>query len=159
MMLNMHEGQFVICKILPCFFKTNILKYNIVWLVSLMPLVALNRISFYYLLLYLPSCFASIFRLDEVLSRFDLPTNEICLLLQIVFRSNPGKFVKLKYECEEFLKLVGTTNDLIKGVGRVDKQHISDQVYNWQVKNLLFSHQQLLLFFLLLRYVIIFLIS
>ncbi|KAI8548546.1 hypothetical protein RHMOL_Rhmol07G0280600 [Rhododendron molle] len=51
---------------------------------------------------------------------------------KIVFRSNPGKFAKLKYECEEFLQRFGTSNDLIKGVGSVDKQHISNQVYNWQ---------------------------
>ncbi|KAF7135896.1 hypothetical protein RHSIM_Rhsim08G0236800 [Rhododendron simsii] len=47
---------------------------------------------------------------------------------KIVFRSNPGKFVKLKYECEEFLKRIAISNDLIKDVGSVDKQ----QIDNWQ---------------------------
>ncbi|CAL5443785.1 unnamed protein product [Camellia sinensis] len=51
---------------------------------------------------------------------------------KIVFRSDPRKFVKLKYECEEFLKMVVTSVGLIKDVDSMDKQQISDQVCNWQ---------------------------
>ncbi|GMP40256.1 hypothetical protein CsSME_00010775 [Camellia sinensis var. sinensis] len=52
---------------------------------------------------------------------------------KIVFRSDPRKFVKLKYECEEFLKMVVTSVGLIKDVDSMDKQQISDQVRNWQL--------------------------
>ncbi|CAL5395029.1 unnamed protein product [Camellia sinensis] len=53
---------------------------------------------------------------------------------KIVFRSDPRKFVKLKYECEEFLKMVVTSVGLIKDVDSMDKQQISDQVRNWQLE-------------------------
>ncbi|GFY97181.1 midasin-like protein [Actinidia rufa] len=51
---------------------------------------------------------------------------------KIVFRSDPGKFVKLKYECDEFLKVVTTANSLIKDADSMDKQEITNQVHNWQ---------------------------
>ncbi|CAL5344642.1 unnamed protein product [Camellia sinensis] len=54
---------------------------------------------------------------------------------KIVFRSDPRKFVKLKYECKEFLKMVVTSVGLIKDVDSMDKQQISDQVRNWQLEN------------------------
>ena len=57
----------------------------------------------------------------------------IFVLAQIVFRSDPGKFVKLKYECDEFLKVVTTANSLIKDADSMDKQEITSQVHNWQV--------------------------
>ncbi|XP_059643593.1 midasin [Cornus florida] len=57
-----------------------------------------------------------------------------CKRLQrkIVFRSDPAKFKKLKYECDEFLKLIGNSIGLIKNVESMDLQQITDQVQNWQ---------------------------
>ncbi|KAL6993116.1 hypothetical protein U1Q18_011234 [Sarracenia purpurea var. burkii] len=51
---------------------------------------------------------------------------------KIVYRSDPGKFIKLKFECDEFLKLVATSIGLIKDVVSMDKQQIVDQIHNWQ---------------------------
>ncbi|KAA8540262.1 hypothetical protein F0562_024175 [Nyssa sinensis] len=52
---------------------------------------------------------------------------------KIVFRSDPGKFKKLKYECDEFLKLVANSIGLIMNLESMDIQQITDQVRNWQV--------------------------
>ncbi|CAK9179916.1 unnamed protein product [Ilex paraguariensis] len=51
---------------------------------------------------------------------------------QIVFRSDPGKFKELKYECDEFLKSFATSVDLIKNVRSMDIKQVIDQVHKWQ---------------------------
>ncbi|KAM7483877.1 hypothetical protein LguiB_008460 [Lonicera macranthoides] len=51
---------------------------------------------------------------------------------KIVFRSDPGKFKKLKYECEEFRNLVGSSFGLAKNIGSMSAQEIIGQVHNWQ---------------------------
>ncbi|XAR49907.1 hypothetical protein NMG60_11004090 [Bertholletia excelsa] len=51
---------------------------------------------------------------------------------KVVFRPDPGKFVKLKNECDEFLKLVATAVALTKDVSSMDVQQASDRVCNWQ---------------------------
>lgn len=59
--------------------------------------------------------------------------DEVCSCSQIVFRSDPGKFKKLKYECDEFRNLVTTSFGLAKNIGSMSTQEIIGQVHNWQV--------------------------
>lgn len=53
--------------------------------------------------------------------------------LQVVFRSDPRKFKKLRSECDEFMKLVATPFDLLKNIGNLSMQRVADQVHNWRV--------------------------
>lgn len=50
-----------------------------------------------------------------------------------MIRSDPGKFKKLRSECDEFMKLVATPYDLLENMGSLNMQRIADQMYNWQV--------------------------
>jgi hypothetical protein len=61
--------------------------------------------------------------------------------VQIVFRSDSGKFKKLKHECndflkqcDEFLKLVTSLEVMVSDVEAMDLPQIVDQVCNWQVR-------------------------
>lgn len=60
---------------------------------------------------------------------------------KIVFRSDPRKFKKLRYECDEFLGLVSSLLDLISNVEGMDLQKITDQVRNWQETATCFINQ------------------
>ncbi|KAJ9568543.1 hypothetical protein OSB04_004509 [Centaurea solstitialis] len=51
---------------------------------------------------------------------------------QVVFRSDPGKFRKLRSECDEFFRLVSTPFGLVKNVGNLNMQRVADQMHNWQ---------------------------
>ncbi|KAI3759776.1 hypothetical protein L6452_07827 [Arctium lappa] len=51
---------------------------------------------------------------------------------QVVFRSDPGKFRKLRSECNEFFKLVSSPFGLVKNMVNLDMQRVADQVHNWQ---------------------------
>ncbi|XP_057977825.1 midasin isoform X2 [Malania oleifera] len=51
---------------------------------------------------------------------------------KIVFRSDPGKFKKLKCECEEFLKVVTSPIEMMKNIAGMDIQQLTDQICNWQ---------------------------
>ncbi|XP_052182550.1 midasin isoform X2 [Diospyros lotus] len=60
---------------------------------------------------------------------------------KIVYRSDPGKFKKLKHECDEFLKLVGISVSMIKDFFRMTTREISERVRNWQETASRFIHQ------------------
>nr|GEU87507.1 midasin isoform X1 [Tanacetum cinerariifolium] len=51
---------------------------------------------------------------------------------QVVFRSDNGKYKKLRSECDEFLKLVATPLDLLRNMANLDMQQVAEQVHNWQ---------------------------
>ncbi|KAI3727341.1 hypothetical protein L1987_67154 [Smallanthus sonchifolius] len=51
---------------------------------------------------------------------------------QVVFRSDPGKFKKLRSECDEFMKRVETPFVLLANLEGLNMEHISDQIRNWQ---------------------------
>ncbi|KAK2975328.1 hypothetical protein RJ640_013841 [Escallonia rubra] len=50
----------------------------------------------------------------------------------VVFRSDPGKFKKLKYECDEFVKLVTTSVCLAKDADSMNIEALTDHMQNWQ---------------------------
>ena len=65
-----------------------------------------------------------------------------------MFRSDPGKFKKLKHEChdffkqcDEFLILVTSLEVMVINIEAVDLPQIIDQVCNWQVQ--LVMHDQI----------------
>nr|KAJ0194819.1 hypothetical protein LSAT_V11C700343310 [Lactuca sativa] len=62
----------------------------------------------------------------------DLKAERNRLQKQVVFRSDPRKFKKLRSECDEFMKLVATPFDLLKNIGNLSMQGVADQVHNWQ---------------------------
>ncbi|XP_023760194.1 midasin [Lactuca sativa] len=62
----------------------------------------------------------------------DLKAERTRLQKQVVFRSDPRKFKKLRSECDEFMKLVATPFDLLKNIGNLSMQRVADQVHNWQ---------------------------
>ncbi|KAK9066170.1 hypothetical protein SSX86_013491 [Deinandra increscens subsp. villosa] len=51
---------------------------------------------------------------------------------QVVFRSDPRKFKKLRSECDEFMKFVAMLFDLLKDLGGLNIKRVADQVHNWQ---------------------------
>ncbi|KAK3037952.1 hypothetical protein RJ639_030657 [Escallonia herrerae] len=51
---------------------------------------------------------------------------------KVVFRSDPGKFKKLKYECDEFVKLVTTSVCLAKDADSMNIEALTDHMQNWQ---------------------------
>lgn len=50
-----------------------------------------------------------------------------------MFRSDPGKFKKLRSECDEFMKMVETPFGLLENMRNLDMQRVADRVHNWQV--------------------------
>ncbi|KAI3766421.1 hypothetical protein L2E82_16478 [Cichorium intybus] len=62
----------------------------------------------------------------------DLKAERNRLQKQVVFRSDPGKFKKLRSECDEFMKLVASPFDLLKNIRNLSMQRVADQVHNWQ---------------------------
>lgn len=52
---------------------------------------------------------------------------------QIVFRLDPEKFIKLKYECDEFISFVTTSLSLISTGKTMNIQELTVQVQNCQV--------------------------
>lgn len=60
--------------------------------------------------------------------------NELFLCVsQIVFRLDPEKFVKLKYECDEFISFVLTSLSLTRTVKKMNVKELTVQVQNCQV--------------------------
>lgn len=66
---------------------------------------------------------------------------KVSFCAQIVFRSDPGKFKKLKTECGdfltqcfEFLKLVTSLEVMASNIKAMDLPQIVSQVSNWQVE-------------------------
>ncbi|XP_030949312.1 midasin-like isoform X3 [Quercus lobata] len=60
---------------------------------------------------------------------------------KIVFRSDPGKFMKLKHDCKEFfekcdglLKCITPLEVMVSNIEAMGLPHIVDQVCNWQVQ-------------------------
>ena len=60
---------------------------------------------------------------------------------QIVFRSDPGKFMKLKHDCKEFfkkcdrlLKCITPLEVMVSNIEAMGLPQIVDQVCNWQVQ-------------------------
>lgn len=53
--------------------------------------------------------------------------------IQIVFRSDPGKFKNLKYDCDDFLTVVQNFVSLITAAKDMHTEEISGQLRNWQV--------------------------
>ncbi|KAK6912183.1 LOW QUALITY PROTEIN: ATPase, dynein-related, AAA domain, partial [Dillenia turbinata] len=51
---------------------------------------------------------------------------------KLVFRSDPGKFKKLKYECDEFQNVITYFLGVIRDFKGLDLQQMTDQVHNWQ---------------------------
>ncbi|KAL4583665.1 hypothetical protein LXL04_008247 [Taraxacum kok-saghyz] len=66
----------------------------------------------------------------ELLNNLKAERNK--LQKQVVFRSDPGKFKKLRSECNEFMKLVATPFDLLKDIENLSMQEVADHVHNWQ---------------------------
>ncbi|KAD4889375.1 hypothetical protein E3N88_21448 [Mikania micrantha] len=78
---------------------------------------------------HLAGCFSSS-EVDMEKTRFlnKLEVERKKLQRQVVFRSDPGKFKKLKSECDEFMKFVAMLED----IGGLNIKWIADQIHNWQ---------------------------
>lgn len=60
--------------------------------------------------------------------------NEVLLCVsQIMFRMDPEKFIKLKYECDEFITFVTTSLSLTRTVKTMNIEELTVQVQNCQV--------------------------
>lgn len=66
---------------------------------------------------------------------------KVSSLVQIVFRTDPGKFKRLKHECndfrkqcDEFLRLVTSLGVMRSNIEAMDLPQIVDRFCNWQVE-------------------------
>ncbi|XP_010261987.1 PREDICTED: midasin isoform X2 [Nelumbo nucifera] len=83
---------------------------------------------------------------DHLAGRFSIRDNlkEKAILLEkleaekrrlqkkVIFRPEPGKFIKLKSECDDFLGMVKSSSALIKNLDGMCTQQLIDQSCNWQ---------------------------